>query len=204
MLSTPNSAVYPRWGVGLEVGAAGSIGTKIGDYNVLSPMGYAYLYGYVPGVYSGQGVKLTAMHQQSISKQSYFNQSTVNTLPRGLSDNSALLNWLSIRNDSMTKLTIDYGIPIYIGDWGIMGGFFYFKRLTLTPHFDYMWAGKDQLYSAGCDLTCDLNSIFWLGWPCSVGVTYSYNGGPSFESLKTATGINMGRHFVGPTFNVSF
>ena len=204
MLSTPNSAVYPRWGVGLEVGAAGSVGTKIGDYNVLSPMGYAYLYGYVPGVYSGQGVKLTAMHQQSISKQSYFNQSTVNTLPRGLSDNSALLNWLSIRNDSMTKLTIDYGIPIYIGDWGIMGGFFYFKRLTLTPHFDYMWAGKDQLYSAGCDLTCDLNSIFWLGWPCSVGVTYSYNGGPSFESLKTATGINIGRHFVGPTFNVSF
>lgn len=204
MLSTPNSAVYPKWGVGLEVGAVGSIGTKIGDYNVLSPMGYAYLYGYVPGVYSGQGVKLTAMHQHSISRQSYFNQSAVNVLPRGLSDNSALLNLLSIMNDSMTKFTIDYGIPVYIGDWGIFGGFFYFKRLVLTPHFDYTLAGKDQLYSAGCDLTFDLNSIFWLGWPCSFGVTYSYNGGPSFERLKTATGINMGRHFVGPTFNVSF
>ena len=104
----------------------------------------------------------------------------------------------------MTRLTIDYGIPVYIGDWGIFGGFFYFKRLVLTPHFDYTWAGKDQLYSAGCDLTFDLNSILWLGWPCSVGVTYSYNGGKSFDSLKASTGIHIGRHFVGPTFNVSF
>lgn len=204
MLGTPNSAVYPKWGVGLELGASGSIGTRMGDYNVLSPMGYAYLYGYVPGIISGQGIKLTAMHQQSISKNSYFNQSIVNTLPRGLSNNIDLLNWLSIRNNCMTKLTFDYGIPIYIGDWGILGGFCYFKRLALTPHFDYTWAGKQQLFSAGCDLTFDLNSILWLGWPCSFGVTYSYNGGPSFESLKTATGINIGRHFVGPTFNVSF
>ena len=204
MLGTPNSFVYPKWGVGLEIGASGSIGTRIGNYKVLSPMGYAYLYGYVPGIISGQGIKLTAMHQHSISKKSYFNNSVVNTLPRGLSNNIELLNWLSIRNDSMTRLTFDYGIPIYIGDWGIFGGFFYFKRLVLTPHFDYTFAGKDQLYSAGCDLTFDLNSILWLGWPCSVGVTYSYNGGKSFDSLKASTGIHIGRHFVGPTFNVSF
>jgi hypothetical protein len=204
MLGTPNSFVYPKWGVGLEIGASGSIGTRIGNYKVLSPMGYAYLYGYVPGIISGQGIKLTAMHQQSVSKKSYFNNSVVNTLPRGLSDNIELLNWLSVRNDSMTRLTFDYGIPIYIGDWGIFGGFFYFKRLVLTPHFDYTWAGKDHLYSAGCDLTFDLNSILWLGWPCSVGVTYSYNGGKSFDSLKASTGIHIGRHFVGPTFNVSF
>ena len=204
MLGTPNSAVYPKWGVGIEAGASGSIGTKIGNYNVLSPMGYAYLYGYVPGIISGQGIKLTAMHMQSISRKSYFNQGIINTLPRGLSNQSDLLNWMAVRNDFMSKVTIDYGIPIYVGDWGIFGGFFYFKRWVLTPHFDYMWAGKDQLFSAGCDLTFDLNSILWLGWPCSVGVTYSYNGGPSFDSLKTATGINIGRHFVGPTFNVSF
>ena len=204
MLGTPNSAVYPKWGVGIEAGASGSIGTKIGNYNVLSPMGYAYLYGYVPGIISGQGIKLTAMHMQSISRKSYFNQGIINTLPRGLSNQSDLLNWMAVRNDFMSKVTIDYGIPIYVGDWGIFGGFFYFKRWVLTPHFDYMWAGKDQLFSAGCDLTFDLNSILWLGWPCSVGVTYSYNGGPSFDSLKTSTGLKLGRHFVGPTFNVSF
>ena len=70
--------------------------------------------------------------------------------------------------------------------------------------FDYMFAGPDQLYSAGCDLNFDLNSLLWLGWPCSVGVTYSYNGGPSFNSLSESSGIYLGHHYVGPTFNVSF
>lgn len=199
MLGTPNSAVYPRWGVGLEAGASGSLESE----GILSPMGYAYLYGYVPGIISSQGLKLTAMHQHSLSTRSIFNQAVVNTLPRGLSDNAPLLSYLSVMNSSMTRLTADYGIPVYVGDWGIFGGFFYVKRLVLTPHFDYMFAGRDQLLSAGCDLTFDLNSILWLGWPCSLGVTYSYNGGPSFGSLNTL-GLGLGHHHIGPTFNVTF
>jgi hypothetical protein len=200
MLGTPNSAVYPKWGIGLEVGASGSLESS----DILSPMGYAYLYGYVPGVVPAQGLKLTAMHQLSLGSGTIFNQAVVNSLPRGLSENSPLLSFLSIMNGSMTKVTADYGIPIYTGDWGLFGGFFYVKRLVLTPHFDYMFAGNNQLYSAGCDLVFDLNSILWLGWPCSLGVTYSYNGGPSFNSLAETSGIPLGRHFVGPTFNVSF
>ena len=200
MLGTPNSAVYPKWGIGLEMGASGNLESS----RILSTMGYAYLYGYVPGIIPGQGLKLSAMHQQALSSKSYFYQPVVNVMPRGLSDNGTINLWLSLRNKSMTRISADYGIPVYIGDWGIFGGFFYFKRLVLTPHFDYMFAGPDQLYSTGCDLTFDLNSLLWLGWPCSVGVTYSYNGGPSFNSLSETSGIYLGRHFVGPTFNVSF
>lgn len=199
MLGTPNSAVYPKWGIGLEVGASGSLESS----DILSPMGYAYLYGYVPGVVPAQGLKLTAMHQLSLGSGTIFNQAVVNSLPRGLSENSPLLSFLSIMNGSMTKVTADYGIPIYTGDWGLFGGFFYVKRLVLTPHFDYMFAGNNQLYSAGCDLVFDLNSILWLGWPCSLGVTYSYNGGPSFNALNTL-GLGLGHHYVGPVFNVTF
>ena len=200
VMGTPNSAVYPKWGIGLEIGASSSLECA----DILSPMGYAYLYGYTPGIIAGQGLKLTAMHQQSLSSKAYFNQGIVNPLPRGLSNNGNLNLWLSLRNQSMTRVTADYGMPIYVGDWGIFGGFFYIKRLVLTPHFDYMFAGPDQLYSAGCALTFDLNSLLWLGWPCSVGVTYSYNGGPSFKSLSESSGIYLGHHYVGPTFNVSF
>ena len=200
VLSTSHSAVYPKWGIGLEVGASSSLESA----NILSPMGYAYVYGYTPGIIAGQGLKLTAMHQQSLSSKAYFNQGIVNPLPRGLGNNGSLNLWLSLRNESMTRVTADYGMPVYVGDWGIFGGFFYIKRLVLTPHFDYMFAGPDQLYSAGCDLNFDLNSLLWLGWPCSVGVTYSYNGGPSFNSLSESSGIYLGHHYVGPTFNVSF
>lgn len=200
MLGISHSAVYPKWGIGLELGASGNIESS----SILSPMGYAYLYGYIPGVIAGQGIRLTAMHQQSLSSKAYFNQGIVTTLPRGLSNNGNLNLWLSLRNKAITKLTVDYGIPIYIGDWGLFGGLVYFKRLVLTPHFDYMFAGENQLYSAGCDLVFDLNSVLWIKWPCSAGITYSYNGGPSFNSLSETSGIYLGRHYVGPTFNVSF
>jgi hypothetical protein len=112
--------------------------------------------------------------------------------------------WLSVRNTSITKLSADYTMPIYVGDLAIFNGLFYIKRLVLTPHFDYMFAGSDRLLSTGCALAFDLNSILWVRWPCSVGVTYSYNGGPSFNSLMETTGIKLGHHYVGPTFNVSF
>ena len=200
MLGTPNSAVYPKWGIGLEVGAAGSLESS----DIMSPMGYAYLYGYTPGIISGQGLKLSAMHQLALSSKAYFNQAVVNTLPRGLSNIGQLNMWLSVRNASMTRLSADYSIPIYVGDTAVINGMFYIKRLVLTPHFDYMFAGTDRLYSAGCALAFDLNSVLWIRWPCSVGVTYSYNGGRSFKSLEENIGIDLGHHYVGPTFNVSF
>ncbi len=200
MLGTPNSAVYPRWGIGMEAGASGSIESA----SWLSPMGYAYGYGYVPGFTRTQGLKLTAMVQAKLSKKAVFGQPVVNILPRGMSENASLRQWLSLRNGILTRFTADYAIPVYIGDAHIGGGLFYIKRLVLTPHFDYMPAGGWNLYSAGCDLTFDLNSILWLGWPCSVGVTYSYNGSPRFFELQQNSGINIGHHFVGPTFNVSF
>ena len=200
MLNIPNSCVYPKWGIGFEVGASGNLGFE----DIYNLMGYGYIYGYIPGITDTQGAKLSVTHQQALGREAIFNQAVVNTLPRGMSSHTAILSWLSLRNPSITKLSADYSIPIYIGDVGILGGFFYIKRLVLTPHFDYTFAGKYELYSAGCDLNFDLNSILWLGWPCSIGVTYSYNGGKSFEALRINTGSNIGQHFVGPTFNVSF
>lgn len=200
MLSTPNSAVYPKWGIGLEIGASGSLESS----EIMSPMGYAYLYGYIPGIIDGQGLKVSALHQHALSSKAYFNQAVINTLPRGFNNKSELNMWLSVRNTSITKLSADYTMPIYVGDLAIFNGLFYIKRLVLTPHFDYMFAGSDRLLSTGCALAFDLNSILWVRWPCSVGVTYSYNGGPSFNSLMETTGIKLGHHYVGPTFNVSF
>jgi hypothetical protein len=199
MLSTPNSAVYPKWGIGVEAGASGSL--ESGKY--FSPMGYGYLYGYVPGIIPTHGIRLTAMHQVKLS-DAPFGQATVSILPRGLSTNSALLSWLSIRNDNITRLTADYAFPVFIGDLALGGNFFSIKRLVVNPHFDYTFAGKHELYSVGAELILDMNSILTLEWPCSFGITYSYNGGRGFRVFGKENGITLGRHYVGPTFNVSF
>ena len=134
----------------------------------------------------------------------------VNVMPRGLSNNPVLLQQLSFGNTTLTKVSADYAIPIYIGDISIAGGLVYIKRLTLTPHFDYLFVGgnnpaKVGLFSAGSALTFDLNGLLWINWPCSAGLSYSYNGGPSYNSSRdTAFSIGVQRHYVGPIFNVSF
>jgi hypothetical protein len=203
MLGTPNSAVYPKFGIGIEAGATGSLGLK----EFISPMGYLYGYGYLPGLVPQQGLKLTAMYQRKLSPDSYFGQATVTTVPRGLKNNANLMSYLSIYNDNLTNFSADYAIPIYIGDLAIGGSFLYVKRMVLTPHFDFnLVENKPSLFSVGTSLTFNLESIVFLTWPCSVGVTYSYNSGfnGQFQKLSEEYGIELGRHFVGPVFSVSF
>ena len=199
VLSTPNSAVYPKWGIGVEAGASGNLESA----SYLSPMGYGYIYGYVPGIIPTHGIRLTALHQVKLS-DAPFGQAVVNIMPRGLSGNSAIMSWLAIRNTQMTKVTADYAFPIFIGDLAIGGNFFSIKRLVVNPHFDYTMAGGYGLFSAGAELILDMNSILTLEWPCSFGISYSYNGGSGFNAFAQQSGIPLGRHYVGPTFNVSF
>lgn len=103
----------------------------------------------------------------------------------------------------MTKASFDYAFPIYIGDLAIGGNFFSIKRLVMNPHFDYMTSAMGRLHSAGAELRLDLHSILTLEWPCSIGVTYSFNGGDT-DAISKATGATIGRHYIGPTFNVTF
>ena len=200
MLGTASSALYPKWGIGAEIGASGSLESSL----YLSPMGYFYLYGYVPGILAEQGLKLTLMTQQKLRSDAVFGQPIVSVLPRGLSSNASLASWISIRNSNITKITLDYAVPIFIGDLSIGGPFFAIKRLVVSPHFDYSFIADKGLFSVGGNIILDMHSILRFGWPCSFGVTMSYNGGPAWNSIATDSGITLDRFHIGPTFNVSF
>lgn len=195
---TANSQVYPRWGIGVETGFS----TSLEGNKVFSPMGYLYGYGYVPGVIRTQGVKLTAIWQRKLVNSSAFSQQIVGFLPRGLSSVPSLGSYLSIYNRNLFKVTADYAIPIYIGDVTLCGNLLAIKRLVLYPHYDYTFIGKQGLWSAGLDLTADLHAIATVEWPCSVGLSFSWNGGSAWDTLSKD--ISMKRWFLGPVFNVSF
>jgi len=167
-------------------------------------MGYIYTYGYIPGIIREHGIRLSAITQLKIDKNSVFGLPAVNFLPRGLSSASQLANWLAIRNDCLTKVTADYAIPIFIGDLSIGGSIFSIKRMILTPHFDYSFIGNGGLWSAGTDLVLDMHSILTLEWPCTLGITFSYNGGKSLKILELDSGLEINRFHIGPTFNVTF
>lgn len=200
MLPVAKSAVYPRAGIGAEVGISGYAGAS----KIFSPGAYTYLYGYAPGFFRDvDGLKLSILTEYRVSKSSSFFKGCVNTLPRGLESEVATHQYLAMHNDILNRLTMDYTIPIHSGDFNIDGSLVYIKRFVFTPHFDLMMTkNSGNLYSAGFSFVFDLESIIWLGLPFSIGVTYSYNGGSAFAPLE-AQGLNPSHHYVGPVFNIS-
>ena len=223
ILSTTNSAVYPRWGGGVQAGLSYPLGMN----HWYSPVAYAYAYGYFPGFTREQGLKLTAWWQgqtASVEKgRAYtsapFHSSALSILPRGFQDESSvsLRNNLVQGTQHLGKFTADYAIPIYIGDRGIIWDSIYIRRLTLTPHFDLTLfknsdffrnrSGVGSLMTYGFDLAADFECILWLVIPCSIGVSVNFNGAPGWnglEELGSALGQSkVQRFYIGPVFTLS-
>ena len=63
-----------------------------------------------------------------------------------------------------------------------------------------------DLEESGLKFVFDLNSILWLRWPCSIGATYSWNGGlgQPLRAFEEIYQTNIDRNHVGFVFNVSF
>ena len=210
MRPVASSGIYPRWGIGFEGGAMSRPALE----QYYSPMSYAYIYGYAPGIIPQHGLHFSVTAQSILNQRAFFGSPAVNTLPQGLDTNSELLSVTSMYSDKSMKLSIDYAIPIYIGDITIFGPFMYLKRLTVTPQvdftmFDWMenYQFRGNLFSAGASLTLDFDRLFWLRFPFSVGITYSWSGGTAFDTLREAVranGSSFGHHYLGPIFSVDF
>ncbi|MGN0188777.1 MAG: hypothetical protein ACI395_04605, partial [Candidatus Cryptobacteroides sp.] len=196
-----NSGIYPRWGFGITAGV--KFQPKLGDW--FSPAGYVNVYAYLPGFVPQQGFYLKALCQAKLNRDAFFSDLSANTLPRGIENYSAVLTSVASIYGAQTRLSAEYGIPIYIGDLSIWGTFMYIKRLIVTPHFDYTFLGwkGNGLFSAGGTFAIDFSDLLWLEFPCQLGVTYSYNSGNAFNGLKAA-GIPLSHHYVGPVFSIDF
>ena len=196
MRPAAHADVYPELGIGVEAGAWFHPGLK----SMVSPSAYIHAYGYVPGIYGNQGLMLSATFNKRLGNAAPLT-SGINTLPRGLSSAEDLSSWATGQSYGV-KLTASYAMPFPMGDFHI-GNLFYVTRGIITPHFDYSFLGRRQLFSAGATLEIEFGNFIGLQFPASLGVTYSYNGGPSFQSLKDS-GLGIGRHFVGPVFSIDF
>jgi len=192
---TPSAAVYPRLGIGAE-----------GCWTGASTWGY--LYGYVPGVGWGQGLRLSLLAQMRLQGGLTMIPSSVNLMPCGYGFTSAgFLNGF--------KASANYAAPFPIGDWHIADAF-YCKRGIFTPHFDCSWLNSSQfgipylpvelgsdfgtLWSAGFTFELEFGSFFWVRTPITVGFTYSYNGGNLYEYLGFKSD---NRNYIGATFGIS-
>ena len=191
MLPRPHSRVYPKLGIGAEIG--GIIRPGLMDY--FTPVTYGYLYGYLPGLYQTHGLRLTAMIQQQM-KDSYFVDGTLDCLPRGFDYNVA--STVANANTSHWRVTADYAIPFSFGDLSLMP-ITYIRNFVLTPHFDYTGLAEGNLWSVGVDFAAELGYMVLVAADATLGVTFSALGGTWFgQSGQKDT------WFIGPVFDMSF
>ena len=187
MLPKAESQVYPRWGVGAETG--GSVRPGLGK--IYSPVWYGYLYGYLPGFSRTQGLRLTALAQYQLPTGAPFGENSVTIQPRGFT--SAESRTIARNSAAQIKMTADYAIPIYVGDVSWFSPVAYVSHFLLIPHVDWMGFGlarngkstpaASSLISAGADFTVELGNFLWAPFPCSIGVSASWLGGPYFKTL---------------------
>ena len=176
VLSKGRSQVYPRLGIGAELGAS----LRPGLTRQFAPNLYAYVYGYLPGIWKTQGLRLSGMYQQQVHRDMpFFGELSVNTLPRGFDPGAA--SAFAQANPCQWKLTADYAIPIYVGDINIPG-VAYIKNFVLTPHGDFTGFQNGHLWSAGADFTANLAKLI-LPFDASLGVSFSYLGGSWYKYM---------------------
>lgn len=192
MLSRAKNRVYPRLGVGAEIG----VSLRPGLTDIFTPITYGYLYGYLPGLYQTHGLKLTAMVQQH-TDDAYFVDGTLNSLPRGFL--SSVASTIANANSSHWRVTADYAMPFTIGGDISLMPVLYIRNFVLTPHFDYTGFTQGNLWSAGADFAADLGYVVPVAIDATIGVSFSLLGGTWFGQ----SGQKKTWH-VGPIFEMSF
>ena len=177
-LPREENQVFPRWGIGLEAG--GSFRPSLDK--VFMPSVFGYLYGYLPGFSRTQGLRLTAMVQQQLTPGTglYFGELGANVLPRGFESDA--LQAVAQASPMQWKVTADYAIPIYVGDWYIPG-IAHIRNFVLTPHGDYVGLSGGNLWSVGADFTAELTKLI-LPFNSSLGVSANYLGGTFYGQTE--------------------
>ncbi len=172
-LPTAKGAIYPKWGTGLTL--RGSWRLNSGEN--FGSVATAYWYGYAPGLFERQGIKLFAGYQKQFIDNKFYYTSNLLSGPRGLSS--------PIYDESMLKLSLDYAAPIYLGDINL-GGIAYLQRLQFIPYVDYVKTSVGQVSTIGADLILDAHFIRL--WPqFNIGIRYGHNSGDYSNLYKKNT-----------------
>ena len=192
VMATPASAIYPRFGGGVETGVA----LRAGYTKTFAPNAYFYAYGYLPGFAELHGVRLSTTLQAPLGK-SIFNERYASVLPRGMSSFATLASSMS-SSPFQGRLTTDYAFPFASFDWSGMGPVAYVRNMECTLHGDcsYFAAGSSPakfMGSVGADLCVVLGNLLWLPFDTRIGVSAWYNmGAPAnYDRFKVGLVFNM-------------
>jgi len=180
--SCPSARLLPELGVGGNVGASYMHGDVTASV-------YGNLYGYLPGILSNHGIKLSGTYRYKWfdpmigTLVNFWSEEAVNLTPRGFTD-GASAGYLLMHLPSVTLLGADYAFPLWAMDFAVFPGL-YMKNLELDIFGDCLFAGDHNLYSAGADLSLRFGKLLVMQ-DFSIGVRVTYNGGSLYDKFLSA------------------
>ena len=199
MLSTPSSCIYPRLGIGAEIGY--SARPAISD--IFCANAYGYVYGYLPGIIRTHGIKLSALTQVHAS-DGILTETYASTAPRGFG--YACIKAVSAY-PYQTKLSFDYALPFAPVDWSGLCPLAYVRNFELKLHSDLSLYGVrntsngGNLLSAGIDLNARLGNFLWIPYDTRIGVSWNLLAGSGYSDMY-AKGAVTGRNSVELIFSI--
>ena len=196
MQRTPPSRLYPRFGVGAELG--GSFRWVPG---LIAPSGYFSLYGYLPGLHETHGLRWSGLLSRRIGTGT-FCEAHANLAPRGF---TGAVNAHLAAYPVQFKASLDYKMPLLPVDRALLGPVAYLRNFELTLHGDRTAFSSSKesgsLLSAGADFAAVLGNLAWIPYPTRIGVSYSFLGGVSFADLA-GQGLVDGHHAMSLLFSI--
>lgn len=193
----PSSGIYPRLGIGGGVQYSG---------NPFTQAFYASAYGYLPGLTTVHGLKLSASMQSKRASSGttladVWAFDMYDMAPRGMLE-TATESMLKLHFRDTYRFGVDYAMPILPVELSL-GQFVYLRNMELVPFYDYLIAeserSKGDLFSAGADLMFRFEKFLFINNTMKVGLRYSYNGGSLFHDI----GLD-GPHYIGLVSGLTF
>lgn len=198
--NTPESCVYPKFGVGLE---GGYVGRPFMQQLYCSDM-YVSMYGYVPGLGQTHGLRLAAKAQFRMD-DGMLCEPAIEMRPRGFTGESLLYRVASYPVSAM--VSADYVLPFARLDWKGLGGIGYVRNFELRPFADYLYCAQRGnyeeagLFSVGAVFNVVLGNLCWLPYTTRIGVSFSWNGGSGWSVFQEDK-VELNRTDIGINFTV--
>ena len=189
--ATPASCIYPKLGVGAELGWSG----RPGATGLFAPNTYVYAYGYLPGLMPTHGIRMTATVQTPLGNGAGVHERYVAVAPRGMSSGGNAASRMA-QSPFQSRITVDYAFPFASIDWSGLCPVAYVRNLEAILHADYGFAAPDlHLGSVGADVCVVLGNFLWIPYDTRIGLSYYFNAGPSGAASP---------HELSAVFSVSF
>lgn len=185
------SQEYPSYGIGGEIGYQ----CRLGLADLYTAGIYAHAYGYLPGLAKSHGLRLGALYQHRLEGDCLFGENVVNTHPRGFVDTD-FMTYLSTASSRQLKLSVDYSLPIYLGDQTWASPVAYITHYMIRPYVDFMMFDDkntaartmfgNYAVTSGADITARMSNFFWLPFDTEIGVRIGFNNITGMEQIDKA------------------